>query len=126
LRTVINAYDILGGPVTGLVFVSTEKFRGENPKIFAAVTGAYDEALSWINADKRRAAKLFLDITKDRKVTEEDMYTLMMSPNLVFTKSPSNVANARLHVPRRLTQEQAGILEGCILPGSSKPARQLI
>jgi NitT/TauT family transport system substrate-binding protein len=91
LRTVINACDIMGGPVTGLSFVSSDKFRGDNPKIFAAVSAAFDEALAWINADKRRAARLFLDITKDRKTTEDEMVALMMSPDLIFTKSPSRV-----------------------------------
>jgi sulfonate transport system substrate-binding protein len=91
LKTVISAYDIMGGPVTGLIFVSTEKFRADNPKIFAAVSAGFDEALLWINADKRRAAKLYLEITKDKKVTEDDMYALMTGPNLVFTKSPSKV-----------------------------------
>ena len=91
LRTVINAYDIMGGPVTGLVFVSNERFRSENPKIFAAVSAAYDEALVWIISDKRRAAKLFLEITKDRTMPEDEMYALMVSPDLTYTKSPSKV-----------------------------------
>jgi len=44
-------------------------------------------AINLVRADGKR----FLEITKDRKVTEDDMYTLMTSPNLVFTKLPSNV-----------------------------------
>jgi ABC-type nitrate/sulfonate/bicarbonate transport system substrate-binding protein len=54
----------MGGPLSGLLFVSTEKFRTESPKAFAAVLAAYDEALAWINADKRRTANLFLQITR--------------------------------------------------------------
>jgi NitT/TauT family transport system substrate-binding protein len=92
LKSIVTAYDIMGGPVTGLALVSTEIIRGENPKAYAAVLAAYDEALAWIGTDKRRAAKLFLQITKERKVTEDEMYAVMTSPDLAFTKSPSRVA----------------------------------
>jgi NitT/TauT family transport system substrate-binding protein len=91
LKSVVTAYDIMGGPLSGLLFVSTEKFRTESPKAFAAVLAAYDEALAWINADKRRAASLFLQISKERKLTEDDMYAIMTSPDLEFTKTPSRV-----------------------------------
>jgi NitT/TauT family transport system substrate-binding protein len=91
LHTVINAYDIMGGSLTGLVLASSEKFHRESPKAFAAVLGAYDEALDWINADKRRAARQFLQITKERRATEDDIYAVLTSPDLVFTKVPSNV-----------------------------------
>jgi NitT/TauT family transport system substrate-binding protein len=93
LQTVINAYSTMGGPVTGLAFVSTEKFRTKSPKAFAAVLGAYDEALEWINVDKRRAAKQFLQITKERRATEDEIFAVMMSPDLLFTKAPSNVGS---------------------------------
>src|SRR5262249_48940736 len=91
LKSVVTAYDIMGGPLSGLLFVSTEKFRADSPKAFAAVLAAYDDALAWINADKRRAASLFLQITKERKLTEDDMYAIMASPDLEFTKTPSRV-----------------------------------
>ena len=40
LPVVTTAYEIMGGPTTGLTFTSTEKFRSENPKVFAAVVKA--------------------------------------------------------------------------------------
>jgi len=91
LRSVVTAYDIMGGPVTGLAFVSTEKFRAESPKAFTAVRAAYEEALEWINADIRRAAKHLLQVSKERRVSEDEIYAVMMSPDLVFTKTPSKV-----------------------------------
>jgi NitT/TauT family transport system substrate-binding protein len=88
LKTVATAYEIVGGPVSGLNWVSHEKFRTENPKIFAAVAKALDEGMGWINADKPRAAKWFIEYTKDKKVSVEDMTKLMLSPDLEFTKTP--------------------------------------
>ena len=40
LRTVTSGFDIMGGPTTGVTFTSHDKFRAENPKVFAAVTRA--------------------------------------------------------------------------------------
>ena len=91
LKTVLSMYEALGGPVTGLNWVSHEKFRAENPKVFDAVSKAFDEGMGWINADKPRAAKWFIEYTKDKKVTVEAMTKLMQSPDLEFTKVPSRV-----------------------------------
>jgi NitT/TauT family transport system substrate-binding protein len=91
LKTVLSMYDAFGGPVTGLNWVSHEKFRAENPKVFDAVSKAFVEGMSWINADKPRAAKWFIDYTKDKKVSVEAMTKLMQSPDLEFTHVPSRV-----------------------------------
>ena len=73
LRTVTTAYDIMGGPTTGVTFTSNEKFRAENPKVFAAVNKAFEESFVWINSDKRRAARLYIDMTKEKKLTEDEL-----------------------------------------------------
>jgi NitT/TauT family transport system substrate-binding protein len=91
LPVVTTAYDIMGGPTTGLTFTSTEKFRKENPKVFAAVLKAYDEAIAWVNADKSRAARLYIEMTKDKNLDENELAALMSSKDLEFTKVPSNV-----------------------------------
>lgn len=91
LRTVTTAYEIMGGSMTGLTFTSNEKFRRENPKVFAAVSKAFDESFEWINSDKRRAAKLFIEMTKEKRLTDEDMFKLFTSPDMEYTKVPSHV-----------------------------------
>jgi NitT/TauT family transport system substrate-binding protein len=91
LKTVITAYEIAGGSMTGLNWVSHEKFRAENPKVFAAVSKAFDEGMEWVNADKPRTAKWFIEYTKDKKVSVEEMTKLLQSPDLVFTKVPGQV-----------------------------------
>ncbi len=87
-KTVTSGYQIMGGPVSNLVFVTTEKFRAANPKVYAAVVGALDEAIAWTNADKRRAAKLYMEMTKERKLTEDDVVALISVPGFDFTKVP--------------------------------------
>lgn len=89
LKTVTSAYEIMGGPMTGLTFTSNEKFRKENPKVFAAVSKAFDESFEWVNADKRRAAKTFIELSKEKRLTEDELVALMNSPDLQYTKVPS-------------------------------------
>lgn len=91
LPVVITAYDIMGGPTTGLTFTSTEKFRSENPKVYNAAVAAFDEAISWINADKPRAAALYIELTKDRNLTVEELAATMATKDMEYTKVPSNV-----------------------------------
>jgi len=91
LRTVTTAYEIMGGPTTGLTFTSNEKFRAENPKVFAAVSKAYDESFAWINADKRRAAKLYIEMTKEKRLTEDELTASFSSKDLEYTKVPSRM-----------------------------------
>ena len=87
-KTVTSGYEIMGGPVSNLVFVTTEKFRTANPKVYAVVVAAMDEAIAWTNADKRRAAKLYMEMTKEKKLSEDDVVALISIPGFDFTKEP--------------------------------------
>jgi NitT/TauT family transport system substrate-binding protein len=87
-KTVTSGYQIMGGEVSNLVFVTTEKFRAANPKVYAAVVAALDEAIQWTNADKRRAAKLYMEMTKEKKLTEDDVVELISVKGFDFTKVP--------------------------------------
>ena len=91
LKTVATFYDIMGGPTTGLNFVSSEKFRNENPKVYGAVVKAFIEAQAWINADKPRAAAHYLELSKEKRLTAEDLLAGMNSKDMDYTMVPSNV-----------------------------------
>ncbi len=91
VRTVTTAFDIVGGPICGLTFTSNEKFRKENPKVFAAVNKAFDESFTWINSDKRRAAKRYIEMSKEKQLTEEDLVKLFSSSDMEYTKVPNRV-----------------------------------
>ena len=87
-KTVTSGYQIMGGEVSNLVFVTTEKFRAANPKVYAIVVAAMDEAIAWTNADKRRAARLYIEMTKEKKLTEDDVAAIISAPGFDFTKVP--------------------------------------
>jgi NitT/TauT family transport system substrate-binding protein len=91
MRTLTTAFDINGGQSSQLVFTTTEKFRTENPKVYAVVVAAIDDAIAWINADKKRAAALYLSMSGDKKTSEEDILSMMNSPGFEYTRTPMKV-----------------------------------
>jgi NitT/TauT family transport system substrate-binding protein len=92
LKTVTTAYKIMGGTMSGITFTSNEAFRKANPKIFAAVAQAFKESFGWINSDKRRAAKLYIALTRERRLTEDDLFKLFNTQDMEYTKVPNKVA----------------------------------
>lgn len=93
LHAITDLYAISGGPVTGLNFVSTEEFRKANPITYDAVVAAFDEAIEWVNADKRRAAQFYLDMSKD-KMSLDDLTQILMAPDYIFGKTPRGIGDA--------------------------------
>ena len=91
LRTITSAYKIMGGPTTNLVFVTTDKFRTENPKVYAATLAALNEAMGWVNADKRRAAKLYIEVTREKRLSEDDIVAIISGEGFDFTTTPKKV-----------------------------------
>lgn len=91
VHTVLNSYDVLGGPATFNVIWTTSKFYKENPKIYAAYVAALEEAIDDINKDKRAAAQEYLDDTHDHKDSVDFIAEMLNNPQLVFTTTPQNV-----------------------------------
>jgi NitT/TauT family transport system substrate-binding protein len=90
IRTVLNSYDVLGGPATFNVVWTTSKFRNENPKLYDAFVKALDEATALINGDRKAAAEAYLRIAKD-KDTVADILAMLNDPLIVYTTTPQNV-----------------------------------
>jgi NitT/TauT family transport system substrate-binding protein len=90
IRTVLNSYDVLGGPATFNVVWTTSKFRTENPKLYDAFVKALDEATAQINRDRKAAAEAYLRISKD-KDTVADILAMLNDPLIVYTTTPQNV-----------------------------------
>jgi len=90
IHTVLNSYDVLGGPATFNVVWTTAKFRAENPKLYEAFVKALDEATEMINRDKKWAAETYLRMSKD-KDSLQDILAMMNDPLIVFTTTPQNV-----------------------------------
>jgi NitT/TauT family transport system substrate-binding protein len=90
VHTVLNSYDVLGGPATFNVVWTSSKFRTENPRIYDAFVRALDEAIGQINADHKAAAEAYLRISKD-KDTVQEILAMLNDPAIVFTTTPQNV-----------------------------------
>ena len=90
IHTVLNSYEVLGGPATFNLVSTTSKFRAENPRIYGAFVKALDEAIGEINSDRKAAAEAYLRISKD-KDTVQDILAKLNDPAIVFTTTPQNV-----------------------------------
>jgi NitT/TauT family transport system substrate-binding protein len=90
IHTVVNSYDVLGGPSSFNLVWTTSKFRSENPKLYDAFVKALDEATAFINKDKKAAAEAYLRISKDKDSVQE-ILAMLNDPLIVFTTTPENV-----------------------------------
>jgi NitT/TauT family transport system substrate-binding protein len=90
VHTVLNSYDVLGGPGTFNNVWTTAKFRTENPKIYDAFVKALDESMAYINRDKRAAAELYLRVSRD-KDSVENILRMLNDPQIVFTTTPQSI-----------------------------------
>ncbi|MBS1154584.1 MAG: hypothetical protein H6R07_508 [Proteobacteria bacterium] len=90
VHTILNSYDVLGGPATFNVLYASKKFHDGNPKLYGAFLKAFEEATAIINRDKRAAAQTYLALSKD-KDSVEDILKILNDPQVVFTLTPQNV-----------------------------------
>jgi NitT/TauT family transport system substrate-binding protein len=90
IHTVLNSYDVLGGPATFNVVWTTSKFKNDNPKLYDAFVKALDEATALINRDRRSAAETYLRISRD-KDSVQDIQAMLNDPAIVYTTTPQNV-----------------------------------
>lgn len=89
IRTVLSSYDVLGGPSTFGVVWTTAKFREANPKLYKAVLEAVKEGTAMINADKKAAAQLYIDMSKS-KLSYDFVYKLLTNPQIKYDVTPLN------------------------------------
>jgi NitT/TauT family transport system substrate-binding protein len=93
MNPVTTSVEIGGGPASIIVLASTEKFRQANPVVFKVVNAAYGDALAFIAADPKRAAGVYLEMTRDKSTTVEDVAALITAPGFTFTRTPNGIMN---------------------------------
>ena len=91
VRRITTAEEILGGPASYMVAYTTEKFRNENPKVYAAYVAALKEVMETISKDPKGATKDYLDASKD-PITHAEGVEIVTDPGSKFTVTPQNVA----------------------------------
>ena len=90
IRTVLNSYDVTGGPHTFNLVWSTQKFVDENPKTYEAFRTAFGKAIDTINEDTTAAAELYVRVAKAKEPVS--FYeNILNSPEVEFTTTPKNV-----------------------------------
>lgn len=90
-RTLLTSRDVIDGPMNTSVAYTTERFHTENPKLYAAVVDAFEEAIAWINANKEEAAKIYVKY-EPQKAGYQPTFEMMQDPNLIsFTSTPHSL-----------------------------------
>lgn len=90
IRTLLNSFDVMGGPHTFTVIWTSKKFRDANPKTYKAVLAALQEASDILNKDRRAAAKIWAESTRS-KLTGDWLYEKILSnPQVQYTVVPQN------------------------------------
>jgi NitT/TauT family transport system substrate-binding protein len=89
IHKVMSSYDTDGKHTNGLQ-VTTSAFHKANPKLCQAVRAAHEEANSFIKAEPKAAADIYLKLTRD-KTSVEDLVAMITDPDIEYTTTPANV-----------------------------------
>lgn len=90
IRTILNSYDVMGGPATLILIYTAEKIEKDNPKTYAAFVGAFEEATDAVNRDKRGAAEYYVHETKS-KDSVDVVERILNDPQVEFTMTPKGI-----------------------------------
>jgi len=90
VHRVLNSYDVLGGPSTFNLVWTTSKFHDQNPKLYAAFFAALDDAMGFINGDKKAAAELWI-AAEHSKLALPFVQKILDDPENTYTTVPQNV-----------------------------------
>ena len=90
VRKVLDSYEVLGGPASFNVVVTTKKFRDANPRAYRAYMAALQESIETINRDKRAAAETYLRMSKDKSSVDE-ILAMLNDPQIILTMTPQNI-----------------------------------
>lgn len=88
VRRFLSSRDIVGDLHTNLMIWTSDSFYDKNPKLAKAVYTAFNEAIDWINANQREAAKLYIRVTKTKE-PEELIYGVIASDDLKYSIKPT-------------------------------------
>jgi NitT/TauT family transport system substrate-binding protein len=90
IRRILSSSDLFTDGLSFNVIATTSKFRTANPKLYGAFRAALKEATDFINADKKRAAEIYLKVSRDRTPVEEIMEVLA-DPAIQYTLKPGGI-----------------------------------
>ncbi len=88
IRKILTSHEVYGGPGTNGVTMALQSFRDANPKTMKAVVEAIKEAIAMINADRRKSAQTYADVTGDKSGVD-NLFKILDAPDMVFSATPN-------------------------------------
>jgi NitT/TauT family transport system substrate-binding protein len=89
IHTVLNSYEVFGGPHTFTVAWTTSQFRDKNPALYKALIAAFAEATEMLKADVKPAAQYWIDNVKS-KLSVEKVAEIASGKDVKWTMVPEN------------------------------------
>jgi len=89
LHRVFNSVDVLGNITLDMTYTS-RRFYEANPKLCAAFIAAMNEANALIANDRKRAAEIYLAVSK-QKSSSEEIIKILSDPNSRFSTVPDGI-----------------------------------
>ena len=86
LHRVLNTVDVLGNITLDMTYTS-RRFFDANPRLCSAFIAAMDEANALIARDRRKAAEIYLAVSK-QKSTVDEIVKILDDPNSKFSTVP--------------------------------------
>lgn len=90
IRTVLNSYDVTGGPHTFNLAWTSERFVEQNPKTYEAFRNAFTRAINLVSEDTTAAAELYVRVA-NAKEPVSFYENILNSPEVEFTTTPKNM-----------------------------------
>jgi len=92
IRTIMTSDEVMGGSTTFTMLSTTKKFRDGNPKVYAAVLSALEEATARIASQPREAAEILMASTPESGFSVDEAVAIHTDPVVKFTTTPENVS----------------------------------
>src|SRR5215510_11385091 len=89
IHTVLNSYEVFGGPHTFTVAWTSSQFRDKNPALYKALVAAFTEATEMLNKDVKPAAQYWIDDVKS-KLTVEKVAEIASGKDVKWTMAPES------------------------------------
>jgi NitT/TauT family transport system substrate-binding protein len=89
VHSVLNSYDVFGGPHTFTVAWTSSQFRDRNPALYKALIAAFEEATQMLNEDVRPAAQYWIDDVKS-KMSVDKVAAIASGKQVRWTMVPEN------------------------------------
>jgi NitT/TauT family transport system substrate-binding protein len=90
VHAVLWANDVTNGPATTIEVVTPARVVNDHPQWVDAWIAAQREASDFINQHHREAAQMYLAMTKEQKLTADDLVKILSDPQVRIGVTPHN------------------------------------